>query len=101
VISVHGSQKDARNIEQGFAPEHRIVNYLQEDETEGHHNASTTKSEASTVSKTVIELGCETKRIPLDPRVPGRTIMIFQDLSLEEETELLLFLDRNSGLFAC
>jgi hypothetical protein len=28
VISIHGSQKDARNIEQGFALGHRNVNYL-------------------------------------------------------------------------
>jgi hypothetical protein len=28
VIKVHGSQKDARNIEQGFAPCHRNVNCL-------------------------------------------------------------------------
>jgi hypothetical protein len=30
VISVHGSQKDARNIEQGFAPGHRNINCQQE-----------------------------------------------------------------------
>jgi hypothetical protein len=28
VISIHGSQKDARNIEQGFVPDHRNVNFL-------------------------------------------------------------------------
>jgi hypothetical protein len=28
VISVHGNQKDARNIEQGYAPGHRNVNCL-------------------------------------------------------------------------
>jgi hypothetical protein len=27
-ISVHGNQKDARNIEQGFAPSHRNVNCM-------------------------------------------------------------------------
>jgi hypothetical protein len=35
VISVHDSQKDARNIEQGFAPEHINVNCLQEEEGRG------------------------------------------------------------------
>jgi hypothetical protein len=31
VISVHGNQKDARNIEQGFTPSFKNVNYLQDD----------------------------------------------------------------------
>jgi hypothetical protein len=30
VISVFGSQKDARNIEQGFVPSHKNVHFLQE-----------------------------------------------------------------------
>jgi hypothetical protein len=29
VISIHGSQKDARNIERGFALDHKNVNYVQ------------------------------------------------------------------------
>jgi hypothetical protein len=36
VILVHDSQKDARNIEQGFAPGHRNVNYPQDKMTEDH-----------------------------------------------------------------
>jgi hypothetical protein len=38
VISVHGNQKDVRNIEQGFAPCHRNVNCLQDEKTEDHNN---------------------------------------------------------------
>jgi hypothetical protein len=34
VISVHGNQKDARNIEHGFAPGHRNVDCLQDGKTE-------------------------------------------------------------------
>jgi hypothetical protein len=31
VITIHGSQKDVRNIEQGFAPSHMNVNCLQDE----------------------------------------------------------------------
>jgi hypothetical protein len=36
----------------------------------------------------------------LDPRVPDKVVMISQDLSPEEETKLLSFLDKNSDVFA-
>jgi hypothetical protein len=42
---------------------------------------------------------CETKRVPLDPRVPDKTVMISQDLASSEEIELLSFLDRNNDVF--
>jgi hypothetical protein len=97
-ILIHGRQKDVRNIEQGFAPGHRNVNYLQE-EAEGQQDTSTTKSEPTIISKPSIEPECETKRVPLDPRVPDKVVMISHDLSLEEESELLSFLDKNSDVF--
>jgi hypothetical protein len=101
VILIDDSQKDARNIEQGFAPGHRNVNCLEEEEeeAEGRHDTSTTKSEASIVSRQDIEPECKTKRVPLDPRVPDKALMISQDLSIEEETELLSFLDKISDVF--
>jgi hypothetical protein len=66
----------------------------------GHHDASTVKSKASIISKSAIEPGCKIKRVSLDPRVPNRALMISHDLSSEEEIELLLFLDKNSDIFA-
>jgi hypothetical protein len=36
VISIHVNQKDVRNIEQGFTPGHRNVNYLQDEKIEDH-----------------------------------------------------------------
>jgi hypothetical protein len=75
VISIHGSQKDARNIEQDFAPGHRNINFLQE-EAKGGQDTSTTKSEATIINKSAIEPNCETKRILLDPRVPDKVVMI-------------------------
>jgi hypothetical protein len=39
------------------------------------------------------------KRVSLDPRLPDKAVMISQDLALDEETELLSFLDKNSDVF--
>jgi hypothetical protein len=36
----------------------------------------------------------------LDPRVPDKTVMISQDLTPSEESELLSFLDKNNDVFA-
>jgi hypothetical protein len=42
---------------------------------------------------------CDTKRVPLDPRVPDKAVRISQDLTTYEETELLSFLDKNNDVF--
>jgi hypothetical protein len=98
VISIHGSQKDARNIEQGFAPGHINVNYLQDEKAENCNGDAKSKNEGSFTSRP-IEPECETKRVPLDARVPDKAVMISQDLSTNEEAELLSFLDRNNDVF--
>jgi hypothetical protein len=100
VISIHDSQKDLRNIEQGFAPGHRNVNCMQEEEAKSRQDTSITKNETRIVCKPVIEPECEIKRVPLGPRVSDKAVMIAQDLSPEEEIELLLFLDKNNDVFA-
>jgi hypothetical protein len=100
VISIHDNQQDARNIEKGFTPSHRNGNYLQEEKSESVNDASANKSKEHFTDNPAIELECETKRVPLDLRVPDKTIMISQDLSPSEETELLLFLDKNNNVFA-
>jgi hypothetical protein len=98
-ISIHGSQKDARNIMRGFTPGHRNVNCFQDEKTENHYGPSATKNEEGILSKPAIKPECETKKVPLDPRVLDRIVMVSQDLSPEEETELLSFLDRNNDVF--
>jgi hypothetical protein len=99
VISIHGSQKDARNIEKGFTPGHRNVNCLQDEKAENCNGDVKSKNEDSFSSRP-IEPECETKRVPLDPRVPDKAVMISQDLSASEEAELLSFLDKNRDVFA-
>jgi hypothetical protein len=98
VIPVHGSQKDARNIKQDFAPGHRNVNYFQE-EGGSQQDMSTLKTKVGIGSKAAIEPKCETKRVPLDRRVSDKAVIISQDLTTEEETELLSFWDNNSDVF--
>jgi hypothetical protein len=75
VILVHGNQKDARNVEQGFASGHRNVNCLQDEKAQGYSSTIRKESEGSFASRP-IELECEMKRVPLDPRVPDKTAMI-------------------------
>jgi hypothetical protein len=99
VITIHGSQKDARNIEQGFTLGHRNVNCLQ-DEKAKYGSSTAKRMNEGTFTSNPIEPECEIRKIPLDPRVPGKTVLIFQDLSSNEEAELLSFLDRNSDAFA-
>jgi hypothetical protein len=98
VISIHGSQKDARNIEQGFTLGHRNVNCLQDEKAENGSGNVKNKNEGSFASRP-IELECESKRVPLDPRVPDKVVMISQDLLGSMEAELLLFLDKDSDAF--
>jgi hypothetical protein len=93
VILVHGSQKDIRNIEKGYAPGHRNVNCLQDEKSESANDASANKSKESFTDQPAIETECENKR------VPDKTVMISQDLSPGEETKLLSFLEKNSDVF--
>jgi hypothetical protein len=100
VISIHGSQKDARNIEQGFTSGHKNVNCLHDAKAEGCTDATTRKDKGSFASRPTIELECETKRVMLDSKVLDKAVMICQDLSSSEEVEMLSFLDKNSDAFA-
>jgi hypothetical protein len=65
VISVHGNQKDTRNIELRFAPGHKNVNYLQDKKTEDGNSIARNKNKGTFASR-LIEPECENKRVPLD-----------------------------------
>jgi hypothetical protein len=84
VITIHDNQKDARNIEQGFTPGHRNVNYLQDEKAENGSNTAKGTNEGTFVGKP-IEPEYETRKVPLDPRVPDKAVMISQDLSSNKE----------------
>jgi hypothetical protein len=75
VILIYGNQKEARNIEQGFTPGHRNVNCLQNEKAENCSSIARNENEGSSASRP-IESECDTKRVPLDPRVPDKDVMI-------------------------
>jgi hypothetical protein len=75
VISIHGSRKDTRNMEQGFPPGHRSVNCLQDEKAENGSGNVKSKNKGTFINR-LIELECKTKRVPLDPRVPDKAVMV-------------------------
>jgi hypothetical protein len=75
------------------------VNCLQDKKADNCSTATKSESEGSPASRP-IEPECETKRVPLDPMVLDKTMMISQDLTSNKEIELLSFLDKNNDVFA-
>jgi hypothetical protein len=79
VISIFGSQQEARNNEKGFAPGHKNVHFLWEQSDQ--HGA-----ELSAEYKNIIEGEGEFKKVSLNPRVPDKTVYIGAEVSQEEQT---------------
>jgi hypothetical protein len=69
VITIHGCQKDAKNIEQGLAPGHRYVNCLPDEKAKNDSN-TTKRMNEGTFGSRPSELECETRKVSIDPRVP-------------------------------
>jgi hypothetical protein len=99
VISNFGSQQDARNIEKDFTPGHKNVHFLPEELEQHNTFTGHPKSEALAEYKKVIEAEGEFKKVPLDPRVPDRTVCIGVEANQQEQEELLAFLDKNNDVF--
>jgi hypothetical protein len=53
-----------------------------------------------TECKKVIEAKGEFQKVPLDPRVPDKTICIGTEASQQDQAKLLSFLDKNNDVFA-
>jgi hypothetical protein len=58
------------------------------------------KAEAPAEFKKAIKANGDFKKVTLDPRVPDGAVCIGTETSLEEQVELLAFLDKNSDVFA-
>jgi hypothetical protein len=82
VITVLGSQEKARNIEKGFAPGHKNVYFLREQQ--GQH-----KAEPSIECRKFIEAEGEFKKVPLDPRVLDKIVCISIETNQQDQEELL------------
>jgi hypothetical protein len=64
VISVHDSQKDARNIEQDFALGHRNINFLREADSGGQLDTSAPKDEVDIMGKHQLRLNVTRRESP-------------------------------------
>ena len=92
-ITVHGSQKESRNIERAiYKAQHNIKSV---------EAAKTNSPEPPDMSKGKIDLKDqeETKTVPLEDAVPDRKVMVGGNLSKEEEAELIETLAKNKDVF--
>jgi hypothetical protein len=83
VITIFGSQKEARNIERDFALGHKNVHFLREDTNQLEQPLP--KQEISAELKKAIKAKGDSTRVALDPRVPDRTVCIGAEMSPEEQ----------------
>jgi hypothetical protein len=83
VITVHGDQTEARNIEKEYTLGQKNVHVIVEEEKEE------TKNEKPQIKAQACE---ETKKVPLYPLVQDKQVIIGTGLSQEEEDKLVLFL---------
>jgi predicted hotdog family 3-hydroxylacyl-ACP dehydratase len=61
-ISVFDSQKDMRNIEQGFSPGYKNVHFLREAPEHYQQHSSSTNTKAPNEMKPAIKANCDTKK---------------------------------------
>jgi hypothetical protein len=100
VITVFCSQKEARSIERGFTSGHKNVHFLRQDADQYELTQPSPKQEISAEFKKVIKAEGDFSKVALDPRIPDRTACIGAEMSPEEQTNLLQFLDKNNDIFA-
>jgi hypothetical protein len=93
IISIFGSQQEARNIKKGIMLGHKNVHFLRE-QSDQH------RAEPPVEYKKIIEAKGEFEKVPLDPRVLNKTVCLGVEASQEEHVKLLGFLDKNSDVFA-
>jgi hypothetical protein len=106
VISVYGSQEEARRAERNTSVHNRQVHVINEDE--GNEVAATEEQRAEAQMRQSMK-GAEaermkavdvTKIVPLCEDVPSRTVMVGTKVSAEDEGKLLQFLRNNQDVFA-
>jgi hypothetical protein len=75
-ISVSYSQKEAKNIECGFAPGYKNIHFLREDIEQYQQIECPVNKEAPTEFKKAIEAKGDFKKVALDPNVPDRVVCL-------------------------
>ena len=94
IITFHGSQKEARNVERAIYKSQRNINSIEA------ARANSTEPSDISKGKTYLKDQEETKTVPLKGAVLDRKVMIRGNLSGEEEAELLETLVKNKDVFA-
>jgi hypothetical protein len=106
VISVYGSQEEARRVERNTSVHNRQVHVI--DEAEGSEVVPETEQRAEAQMRQPMKQAeaermkavDDTRTVPLCADVPSRTVMIGTEVSKEEEDRLLQFLRHNQDVFA-
>jgi hypothetical protein len=96
VIKVYGNQQTTRNIERDFVPGQRNVHCL----TTQREVPEATRPAANEHEKAQLQSNDGTKTVPLDPATPKQTVIISEDLTLQDEEKLISCLSRNKDVFA-
>jgi hypothetical protein len=88
IIIVHGSQKEARNIEKAIYRSQRNINSVDTKPLDMPKGTTSLKDQEGT------------KMVPLEQSVLGRLVIIGVNLSTREEAELINTLTQNKDIFA-
>jgi hypothetical protein len=93
IILVHGSQKEARNIEKAIYKLHRNINSMESMKNKTPEPPDMPKGKTDLADQE------ETKTTPLEKAGLDRKIIIGANLSQEEELELMETLAKNKDIF--
>jgi hypothetical protein len=88
IITVHGSQKEVRNIEKAIYKSQRNINFVDIEPPDMPKGATSLKDQE------------DTKLVPLEQAVPDKQVTIRENLSAKEEEELIDTLAKNKDIFA-
>jgi hypothetical protein len=106
VISVYGSQEEARRVERNTSVHNRKVHFIDEDEggevvPEAEQKAEAQMRQSMKQAKAEhMKVVDDTRTVPLCADVPSRTVMIGTEVSKEEEDKLLQFHHHNQDVIA-
>jgi hypothetical protein len=84
IISVFSSQKDARNIKQGFAPRHENVHFVREESEQYQQPTFPSDAKAPTEFRKAIKADGDINKVALDPKVPNKAVCLGTKTSPEE-----------------
>jgi hypothetical protein len=95
-IMVYGNQQTARNIERDFVLGQQDVHCL----TTQREVSKATRLAANEHEKAQLQSNDGTKTVPVDPATPKQTVIISEDLTLQDDEKLISCLSRNKDVFA-